>query len=161
MDMNKYTENALAVAESMLNEIAMSIEDFKDKIIHLQFQLVENWCLCKWCQLFALENDNFNHWQAEFKAYATALQKAKLKSGDKHKILAKEFIENYDYNDPSQILDIIQEKFDEEGIADERQREAVALEFSRGIFKLIDVICSATPISTYIREEFNLDGQEA
>lgn len=40
---------------SMINEMALSIKDYIQKIDGLRFQLVENWCFCKWCQLFNIE----------------------------------------------------------------------------------------------------------
>ena len=151
------TKKSLALAKSMLNEMAMSLEDFKDRVLHLQFRLVENWCLCKWCQLFDINNDNFYHWLVEFKAYAMALQRIKLKSGDKKKTLCTELIENYDYNDPNSILEIIVEKFADERINDASQQMKVSIAFSEGITRLIDAICSTTSLTAYIRKEFGLD----
>ena len=152
--------STLALAESMLSEMAMSLDDFKDRVLHLQFQLVENWCICKWCQMFDVDNENFFHWLTEFKVYASALQHIKLKSGSKKKTLAKEFIENYEYSNPNSILKIVKEKFDYEGIRSSKQKKAVAVEFSKKIGDIISSICSSAPISSYIRKEFNLDNAQ-
>lgn len=154
--LNKFLNHSL-IKDLLLTEMAMSLKDFKDRILHLQFQLVENWCLCKWCQLFDIENDNFCHWLTEFKVYANAIYYIKLKSGNKRKTLIKEFIENYDYNDSDKIFSIIQDKFIQEGIQDISQIKTVSIEFSQKIEKLIDALCSTTSINTYIREEFQLD----
>ena len=39
-----------------INEMAISLKDYRDKMDAYRIRLVENWCLCKYCQLY-----NKNH----------------------------------------------------------------------------------------------------
>ena len=39
-----------------INEMADSLSDFKNKIDNLLGQLLENWCLVKWCDLYPNSN---------------------------------------------------------------------------------------------------------
>lgn len=43
----------------MINEMAVPLKTYRARVDDLRFQLVENWCLCKWCQLFNTECENF------------------------------------------------------------------------------------------------------
>ena len=52
----------------MITEMAVPLKSYKARVDGLRFQLVENWCLCKWCQEFAPECENFVHWIGELKA---------------------------------------------------------------------------------------------
>ena len=45
----------------LLTEMSVSVRYFKDKIESLDEQLIEKWCLCKYCQLIDKENQNINH----------------------------------------------------------------------------------------------------
>lgn len=47
--------------------MAISLKAYKTKIDELRFQLVENWCLCKYCQLFNPNCENFAYWIKELK----------------------------------------------------------------------------------------------
>lgn len=35
-----------------INEKSVPLRVYKERVDGLRFKLVENWCLCKWCQLF-------------------------------------------------------------------------------------------------------------
>lgn len=52
----------------MINEMAIPLKKYKERVDGLRFQLVENWCLSKYCQLFDDTNLNFKHWINELKA---------------------------------------------------------------------------------------------
>lgn len=103
--------------------MAISLKDFRIKVDGLRFQLVENWCLCKWCQMFDPENNNFIHWAKELSTHMSNLKFVVLKAGDKRKTLRKMLITDYDYDydydydDPSMVLQIINDKFTVENLS--------------------------------------------
>lgn len=57
------------------SEKMFSVEEFKGRVDGLRFQLIENWCLCKYCQLYDSANENYGHWVAEFCACANYLRR--------------------------------------------------------------------------------------
>ena len=51
----------------LITEMALPLKAYKVSVDGLCFQLVGNWCLCKWCRLFNPECENFTHWIIELK----------------------------------------------------------------------------------------------
>ena len=140
----------------MINEMAVPLKTYKARVDGLRFQLVENWCLCKWCQLFSPECENFAHWINELKACINNLKFLDINSGiDKRRTLIRMLIKDYDYDETNMIVRIINDKFDIEKITDGSQRTRVAADFADGIQSLIEVI-SIDTISTnsYIQDTF-------
>ncbi len=140
----------------MINEMAVPLKTYKARVDGLRFQLVENWCLCKWCQLFSPECENFAHWINELKACINNLKFLDINSGiDKRRTLIRMLIKDYDYDETNMIVRIINDKFDIEKITDGSQRASVAADFADGIQSLIEVI-SIDTISTnsYIQDTF-------
>ena len=134
------------------NKLKMFIRDIEG----LKFQIIQNWCLCKWCQLFDPANENFNHWKEELASHLLQLQNSKLKCKiSKKKQLKRYFIEYYEYNDKVVVVGAIRDKFYRENIIDKLQIDAVADEFSKNINSIIDVISDPSkPIMLYLNEMF-------
>lgn len=65
----------------VINEIAVPLKNYKSRVDGLRFQLVENWCLCKWCQLYNPKCENFAHWIVELKACINNLKFFDIKNG--------------------------------------------------------------------------------
>ena len=125
----------------LINEMAVPLKAYRARVDGLRFQLVENWCLCKWCQLFNPECENYTHWSTELKACINNLKFLDIKNGiDKRRILKRMLVDDYDYDKTNMILRIINDKFDLENINDNTQRARVASAFAYGIEDLIDVI---------------------
>lgn len=102
---------------------------------------MENWCLCKWCQLFNPECENFAHWASELKLCINNLKFLDIKNGiDKKRILTRMLVTDYDYDKTNMIERIVRDKFSEENINDNHQKVCVCAEFADNINSLIDVI---------------------
>ena len=142
----KITENQLKEIinksiKNVLNEMAVPLKAYKNRVDGLRFQLVENWCLCKWCQLFNSENENFAHWITELKACIDNLKFLDIKNGiDKRKTLTRMLVTDYDYNNVNMIERIVRGKFVRENITDNNQKICVCVEFADNINSLIDAI---------------------
>ena len=150
------TVNVVLNRIGLINEMAIRLKEYKRKVDGLRFQLVENWCLCKYCQLFDPECENFKHWIVELKACINSLKLVDIKHGiDKRRTLIRMLVNDYDYNKTNMIVRIINDKFDLENINNNTQRASVASEFADNIQSLIDVI-SIDTISTnsYINTTF-------
>lgn len=140
----------------VMNEMAVPLKIYRARVDGLRFQLVENWCLCKYCQLFNPECENFAHWLKELKACINNLKFLDIKNGiDKRRTLTLMLIDDYDYDKTNMIVRIINDKFDSENINNNTQRARVASAFADGIQNLIEVI-SVDTISTnsYIQTTF-------
>lgn len=165
--MIKITENRLKeiIDESVkdvinrlgfINEMAVPLKTYKERVNGLRFQLVENWCLCKYCQIFNPEHETFAHWLTELKACIDNLKFLDIKNGiDKKRILTRMLVVDYDYNDTNMIERIVRGKFNREKINDVQQRNVVCYEFTENISGLIDVI-SMDDVDTvnYIQDMF-------
>lgn len=141
----------------LINEMSVPLKTYKARVDGLRFQLVENWCLCKWCQLFNEECENFSHWINELKACINNLKFLDIKNNiNKRKTLLKMLVDDYDYNNSSMIERIIRGKFKKENLNNENQQQAVCEEFANNIKDLIEVI-SNNKIDTieYIEKTFS------
>ena len=155
-EMINETVNDVLKRIGVINEMAVPLKDYRARVDGLRFQLVENWCLCKYCQLFNPECENFAHWLKELKACINNLKFLDIKNGiDKRRTLTLMLIDDYDYDKTNMIVRIINDKFDSENINNNTQRARVASAFADGIQNLIEVI-SVDTISTnsYIQTTF-------
>lgn len=151
------TVNDVIKRIGILNEMSIPLKSYKTRVDGLRFQLVENWCLCKWCQLFKIDSENFYHWLCELKCVINNLKLINIKNNiDKKKTLVKMLIKDYDYNDASMIERIIRDKFNHEKITDKNQKLYVCSEFSKNIQNLIEVISNNNiSTSSYLEKVFN------
>ena len=125
----------------IINEMAVPLKAYKTRVDGLRFQLVENWCLCKWCQLFNPECEGFFHWCAELKACIDSLKFLDIKNNiDKRKTLIKMLVKDYDYDNANMIERIIRGKFVRENLTDNIQKVQACTAFADNIFGLIDAI---------------------
>lgn len=140
----------------MINEMAVPLKTYRARVDGLRFQLVENWCLCKWCQLFNPECENFAHWITELKACIDNLKFLDIKNNiDKRKTLIKMLVKDYDYDNANMIERIIRGKFVRENITDNIQKIQVCTTFADNIMELIDAISmEAIDSDEYIQNTF-------
>lgn len=125
----------------MINEMAVPLKTYRARVDGLRFLLVENWCLCKWCQLFKPECENFAHWITELKACIDNLKFLDIKNGiDKRKTLIKMLVTDYDYDNANMIERIIRGKFVRENLTDNMQKVQACTAFADNIIGLIDAI---------------------
>ena len=144
---------------NIVTEMALPLKVFRERVEGLMFQLIENWCLCKYCQLYSTDNQNFGHWLDELKSYTNRLRNFEIKGRiEKRTTLVNMFIRDYDYDEARKILVIIRDKFDVEKIMDMSQRQAIANAFASSIQELIDFLCD-TSISnaSYMKATFGVE----
>ena len=145
----------------IVNEMSLPLDKYIGRIESFRFELAENWCLCKWCQLFDPANINFGHWKKELCTYIKRLKMITLKNNaNKYKHLHDVLVDECDYNDEGMIVDIIADKFKKEGIVDEAQMHAAAYAFADNIEKLIEVIADRSlSLESYITSAFGIYNQ--
>lgn len=137
--------------------MAVPLKTYKVRVDALRFQMVENWCLCKWCQVFNPECENFAHWCGELKVCINNLKFIDIKNGiNKRKILTRMLVNDYDYDKTNMISRIMMGKFDREKITDNTQKTRVVSEFANNIYGIIEVISNDTiDTDLYIQKTFN------
>lgn len=153
--LNETVEDTI-IRLGLINEMVVPLKSYKARVDGLRFQLVENWCLCKWCQLFNTESENFSHWIAELKACINNLKFLDIKNGiNKRRILIRMLIKDYDYDNSNMIERIIRSKFIKENIHDNNQKNCICSEFADNINELINVISDDTiDTDEYIQNTF-------
>ena len=128
-------------------EMALKLKDFKDRTKNLTIQIVENWCLCKYCSVYDLDNLNFNHWVTEFKAHVNNIKSLALKvdANNIKKHILTVFETKY-LNNPDVVYETFIGKFETEKITNDKWIETITNEF---VLEL-DMLCSflASPVST-------------
>lgn len=143
--------------KSLKNKITVPLKVYQARVDELRFQLVENWCLCKYFQLFNSESENFAHWISELKVCIDNLKILDIKGGiDKRRILTRMLVNDYDYDNVNMIERIVRGKFARNNINDNNQKVLVCTEFADNINGLIDVISmDAIDSDEYIQNTFN------
>ena len=128
------TVNDVLKRIGIINEMAVPLKTYRARVDGLRFQLVENWCLCKWCQLFNPECEKFAHWVTELKTCIDNLKFLDIKNNiDKRKTLIKMLVKDYDYDNANMIERIIRGKFVRENITDNTQKIQVCTTFADNI----------------------------
>ena len=139
--------------------MAVALKTYIARVNGLRFQLVENWCLCKWCQLFNSECENFAHWITELKDCIDNLKFLDIQNGiDKRRTLIKMLVTDYDYDNANMIERIIRGKFVRENLTGNTQKIQVCTAFADNIMGLIDAISmEAIDSDEYIQNTFRSD----
>lgn len=140
----------------LLTEMSVPLKKYRERVDGLRFQLVENWCLCKYCQLFDKKNRDFDHWICEFRSVVTNLKFLDIKGGaSKKKTLFNMLVRDYDYNSPNMIERITSDKFAREEITDASKTKTVCAEFAKDIEQIVCLISNEKEsVDFYIKETF-------
>lgn len=106
------------VAISEINEMAKDLASYKNKLSYIAPQIIENWCLVRWCDLYRDDPKtiNRNHWSVELKAHFKNVNKVKIKIKDKLKHIKDIWINYYEYHKIENIRRVIRKKFEKEGL---------------------------------------------
>lgn len=134
--------------------MAIGLEEFKRRVDKLRLHLVENWCLCKYCELYDSCNPNFEDW-AEVLLYAmNDIKSLYVNDGNKLDTLKQMLIEEYDFNDANTIYRIIVDRFNRERICNDNQIRWVSEQFAESIDDFITVLGDDRIIAyKYINEQ--------
>lgn len=108
-----------------LSEMSIPRKEYKERIESLSVQLLENWCLVRWCHNIKVETHPLrNHWAKELRAHFITMANLNMKDGDypKRLKLVREIWKERDFDDIDTIRLIVSGKFDDEQI--DRKSEA-------------------------------------
>ena len=141
------------IEESTILEMSLNLSKFKDLLYNLSKQIVENWCLVKWCDTNPNELKSKrlrNHWVTELKNYMYRISEEKLKSGRKDKVIKNEWVNHLELNDKIVITNIIRNKFNKEGL--EKYINVISEECANSTNEICNVLSgNKEDIETYIQ----------
>lgn len=104
----------------MINEMAYTKSQFEFKLDNLADQILQNWCLVKWCDDNPKEQKSVNlrnHWASELKGHMKTIINTSLKSGRKDKVIKNVLIDRLELNDSTQVARRIRDKFNKEELS--------------------------------------------
>jgi hypothetical protein len=134
--------------------MAIGLEEYKRRVYKGRLHLVENWCLCKYCELYDSSNPNFEDW-AEVLLYAmNDIKSLNVDDGNKLDTLKQMLIEEYDFNDAKTIHRIIVDRFNRERICNDTRTRYVSEQFAESIDDFITALGDNSIIAyKYINEQ--------
>ena len=104
---------------TLVFEMAYSRKELKNSFDGILDQIIENWCLVKYCSLYDEQNINKNHWANELTAHMYNILKRQLKNGGedaKLQLLKSVTYEQKEYTTAISIKRCIRLKFKKENI---------------------------------------------
>ena len=147
--------------QEALNEMAMERKEYitflKGGILK---QLVQNWCLVRYCRLhLKFVTTCRNHWASELRAIAVEISSYKLCKDNKRRDKKREatrkiIIDYFEYNDIDIVSRVIHPKFYDENIRNYEDEQFMAKQFIKELDVIIDMITSGAKddIDAYIEE---------
>ena len=147
--------------QEALNEMAMERKEYitflKGGILK---QLVQNWCLVRYCRLEPkFVTTCRNHWASELREIAVDLSSYKLCKDNKRRDKKREatrkiIIDYFEYNDIDTVTRVIHPKFYDENIRSYEDEQFIAIQFIKELDVIIDMITKGAmdDIDAYIEE---------
>ena len=108
------------IQESYIFEMTYDRKEIKKRVEGLINQIIENWCLIKYCSLYDNNNINKHHWKQELKAHLYNIYEMKLKGGNvktKYNLISEIIYDKKEITTSSKISSIIRIKFRTENIS--------------------------------------------
>ena len=135
--------------------MAIALEEYKIRVDKVRLHLVDNWCLCKYCELYDSSNPNFEDW-AEALLYAmNDIKSLNVNEGHKLDTLKQMLIEECNFNNANTIHRIIVDRFYREGLSNDNQIHCVSEQFAESTDDFITTLGDDRIIAyKYIKDTF-------
>lgn len=128
------------IQESYIFEMAYDRKEIKKHVEALTNQIIENWCLIKYCTLYDSNNRNKYHWKQELKAHLYTIYEMKIKGGNaktKYNLISEIIYDKKEITTSSKISSIIRIKFRKENIVIDNDICDLCIENLNNIIELI------------------------
>ena len=154
----KLQEIVAKKVEKALNEMAMPLSLYKDKVADILPQMIENWCLVYYCRISGTHQDLRNHWASELSAAMGKIANMNIKGGNHAVVRMKAlfYVWNlYDYDTSEMVIsNVIWNKFRKENIdtTSEFYSDTISA-FLKSTKEIIDILLtqSAEQIEEYVK----------
>ena len=126
-----------------ITEMAIKLGEFRNNSEGIINQIIENWCLVKWCDMYQNELTSKrlrNHWVTELINHMLRINNIKLKGSRKDKALHNLVIKTLEYNDWIEIAKVIRNKFEKERL--EKYINIISEECANNIENICNILCS-------------------
>lgn len=128
-----------------LNEMAMSLKDYKRRIEGLLVQIVQNWCLVRYASLSGTHKQLISHWRSELYSHLTNIASLKNKADVKEKALYDVINERDFDTDEQSISLVVSGKFFKEKISTNNQYYSETISDFKGSIKdIVNIILSGS-----------------
>ena len=132
-----------------LNEMAMSLKDYKYRIEGILVQIVQNWCLVRYASLSGTHKQLISHWRSELYAHLTNVASLKIKNGNKADVKEKvlyDVINERDFDTDEQSISlVVSGKFFKEKISTNSQYYSETIsDFKKNVKNIVNVILSGS-----------------
>ena len=147
--------------QEVLNEMAMERKEYTTFLkAGILKQLVQNWCLVRYCRLEPkFETTCRNHWASELRAIVVELASYKLCKDNKRRDKKREetckiIIDYFEFDDIETVACVIHPKFYDENIRNYEDEQFMAIQFIKELDVIIDMITNGAmdDIDAYIEE---------
>ena len=141
--MNTLTEFLVkSFQKTNLFEMAHDRSKYQEIVDGIAFQLLENWCLIRYCKI---ENPNCRckeHWKTELRGHLMKLIRTKIKM-DKRKAIEEVLIKWNEFINKDHVYDCLAYKWKEEKLdINSKYTEEIVNDFVEyGLYEMIDLIC--------------------
>lgn len=128
------------LSNTYLFEMADSRQDYLAEIMAIRYQILDNWCLIKYCNLYDEENYNRLHWCSELYAHLDRLWRVSLKRGlNKLKTTEYGFIDKAEFDDVDEIVVLLKRKWKVEKLPIDKL-EYIAEEFTKALPRICKMV---------------------
>lgn len=137
--------------------MGIALKEYNMRVDKLRLHFVENWCLCKYCELYDSGNPYFEYW-AEALLYAMSdIKSLNVNDGHKLEIINQMLIVEYDFDDSNTIYRIVVDRFNQEGISGSAKICNVCRAFASSATVFVNALGDDSIIAyKYIRDTFSL-----
>lgn len=154
----KLQEIVAKEVEKALNEMAMPLSLYKDKVADILPQLIENWCLVYYCRISGTHQNLRNHWASGLSAAMCKIANMNIKGGNHAIVRIKALFHVwnlYDYDTSERVIsNVIWNKFQKEHIdtTSEFYVDTISA-FLKSTKEIVDVLLtqSAEEIDEYVK----------
>ena len=142
--------------KTQLFEMAYNRSKYQDNLDSLTDQLVQNWCLVRYCSAFDENNRNRSHWKQELYSHISNIQRMLLKV-DKFKATQEVLIGWRELNDADQVIRAIDNKwYDERLDIDAEYTDIIVSDFIEyGVDELIKILSEKSLTRADINDYIN------
>lgn len=129
------------INESIIVEMAYSRSEYITLVSNLDEQILQNYALVYYCNIYDKCNINLNHWKSELKALVCRIIKKKIKTTNKLSIIKYVIIDKDELNTYSEVRLYIEQKLRKENISDNIIHE-ICLYIKDNIYEICDLLNS-------------------